>query len=81
MPKHGSKGAVLATLQTDGFPELRLTHEEIAKRSKLPGSAVTGIISGGLQKVTFDRVLRLVEAVGFVPQLKLTKAAYEAANQ
>ena len=24
MPKHGSKGAVLATQQTDGFPELRL---------------------------------------------------------
>jgi predicted XRE-type DNA-binding protein len=52
-----------------------LTHAEIAKKSKLPRSAVTGIISGSLQKVTIDRILKLVEAVGLVPQVKLTRAA------
>ena len=52
-----------------------LTHEEIAKRSKLPRNAVNGIISGSLQKVTIDCVLRLVEAIGLVPQLKLINAA------
>ncbi len=52
-----------------------LTHAELAKRSKLPRSAVTGIISGSLQKVTIDRILKLVDAVGLVPRVKLTKVA------
>lgn len=52
-----------------------LTHTELAKRSKLPRSAVTGIISGSLQKVTIDRILKLVDAVGLVPHVKLTKVA------
>jgi predicted transcriptional regulator len=52
-----------------------LTHAELAKKSKLPRSAVTGILSGSLQKVTLDRILRLVEAVGLVPELKLRKIA------
>jgi hypothetical protein len=52
-----------------------ITHAELARKSKLPRSAVTGIISGSLQKVTIDRILRLVEAVGLVPQVKLTRVA------
>ena len=55
--------------------KFRLTHVEIAKRAKLPRSAVTGILSGGLQKVTIDRVLRLVEAVGLVAEVKVKKSA------
>jgi predicted XRE-type DNA-binding protein len=39
-----------------------LTQADLADRSGLPRSAVTGILSGRLQKVTIDRVLRLVEA-------------------
>jgi predicted transcriptional regulator len=53
----------------------RLTHAELAKKSKLPRSAVTGILSGSLQKVTLDRILKLVEAVGLVPEVKLHKIA------
>ncbi len=53
----------------------KLTHAELARRSKLPRSAVTGILSGSLQRVTLDRILRLVEAVGFVPEIKLKKVA------
>jgi predicted XRE-type DNA-binding protein len=52
-----------------------LTHAELAKRSGLPRSAVTGILSGSLQKVTIDRVLRLVEAVRLVAEVQLKKAA------
>jgi len=48
-----------------------LTHAEVAKRSGLPRSAVTGILSGSLQKVTIDRVLKLVEAVGLVAEVKV----------
>ena len=47
-----------------------LTHQELAKRSSLPRSAVTGILSGSLQKVTIDRVLRLVEAAGLEAELR-----------
>lgn len=52
-----------------------LTHAEIAKRANLPRSAVTGILSGSLQKVTIDRVLRLVEAVGLYAEVKTKKIA------
>jgi predicted DNA-binding protein (UPF0251 family) len=42
-----------------------LTHAELAAHSGVSRSAVTGILSGSLQKVTIDRVLlRLVEAAG-----------------
>jgi predicted XRE-type DNA-binding protein len=52
-----------------------LTHAELAKRSGLSRSAVTGILSGSLQKVTIDRVLRLVEAAGLEAQVKVRRAA------
>ena len=52
-----------------------MTHSELAKKSKVPRSAVTGIISGSLQKVTIDRILKLVDAVGLIPHVKLTKVA------
>jgi predicted XRE-type DNA-binding protein len=53
----------------------RLTHAELAKRSGLSRSNVTGILSGSLQKVTVDRLLRLVEAAGLVAEIKVRKAA------
>jgi len=48
-----------------------LTHAQIAKASGLPRSAVTGILSGSLQRVTLDRILRLVEAVGLTAQIRV----------
>ena len=44
-----------------------LTHVELAERSGLPRSAVTGILSGSLREITIDRVLRLLEAPGSKP--------------
>lgn len=52
-----------------------LTHAQLAKLSGLPRSAVTGILSGSLQKVTIDRVLRLVEAVGLEAEVRVRRAA------
>jgi predicted XRE-type DNA-binding protein len=52
-----------------------LTHAEVAKRSGLPRSAVTGILSGSLQKVTLDRILKLIEAVGLTVETRVKKAA------
>jgi predicted XRE-type DNA-binding protein len=55
--------------------EQELTHAEISKRSGLPRSAVTGILSGSLQKITIDRVLKLLEAVGLTIETRIKKAA------
>jgi predicted XRE-type DNA-binding protein len=52
-----------------------LTHAELAARSGLPRSAVTGILSGSLQKITIDRVLRLVEAAGLEADIRVRGAA------
>ena len=52
-----------------------LTHTEVAERSGLPRTAVTGILSGSLQKVTIDRVLRLLEAVGLEASVRVRRAA------
>jgi len=52
-----------------------LTHAELAARSGLPRSAVTGILSGSLQKVTIDRVLRLLEAAGLEAKIRVSRAA------
>ena len=53
----------------------KLTHAELATRSGLPRTAVTGILSGSLQKITIDRVLRLVEAAGLEAEIKVRPAA------
>ncbi len=58
--------AVLKTSQREG-----LTHAELAKRSGLPRTAVTGILSGNLQKITIDRVLKLVEAANLVAEVRV----------
>ena len=39
------------------------------------GDSVTGILSGSLQKVTIDRVLRLVDAAGLEANIRVRRAA------
>ncbi len=53
----------------------KLTHAEIAARSGIPRSAVTGILSGSLQKVSIERVLRLVDAVELTAEIRVKEAA------
>ncbi len=52
-----------------------VTHAELARRSGLPRSAITGILSGSLQKVTIDRLLRLVTAAGLEADIRVRRAA------
>ena len=52
-----------------------LTHSELSVRSQIPRSAVTGILSGSLQKVSIDRVLRLLEAVHLTADIRIKEAA------
>ena len=67
--------AQLIAAVTKEVDRRRLTHIELATRSGLPRSAVTGILSGSLQRVTIDRVLRLVEAAGLEAEVRVTRAA------
>ena len=67
--------AQLITAVSREVDRQRLTHAELARRSGLPRSAVTGILSGSLQKVTIDRVLRLLDAVGLEAEIKVRRAA------
>jgi predicted XRE-type DNA-binding protein len=77
-PARGLEAVIKAQLITavlKAAAKSGLTHAELAKRSGLPRSAVTGILSGSLQKVTIDRVLRLVDAAGLVAEVKVRPAA------
>lgn len=50
-----------------------LTHQQLAEGSGLPRSAVTGIFSGSLTKVTIDRLVRLADAAGLAVEVKIRK--------
>lgn len=67
--------ARLITAVLNAIKKQGLTHTEIAARAGLPRSAVTGIISGSLQKVTIDRILKLVEAVHLIVEVRVKTAA------
>ena len=77
-PSRGMEAVLKAQLITAVLREMKrqhLTHVQMAEKSGLPRSAVTGILSGSLQKITIDRILRLVEAVNLTTEIKLKKAA------
>jgi predicted XRE-type DNA-binding protein len=67
--------AELIAAVAKSIDRLGMTHAEVAERAGLPRSAVTGILSGSLQRVTIDRVLRLVEAVGLAAEVRVKPAA------
>lgn len=60
--------AVLRATKRDGT-----THAAFAESSGVRRSAVTGILSGSSQRVTLDRVLRLVEAAGLTAEVKVRR--------
>jgi predicted XRE-type DNA-binding protein len=77
-PARGMEAVIKAQLITavlEAIQKKQITHMELAKRAKLPRSAVTGILSGSLQKVTIDRVLRLIEAAGLIAEVRVKKSA------
>lgn len=53
----------------------KLTHQELSDMSGISRSAITGIVSGSLQKVTLDRLLRLIWALGLRIEMKVKSAA------
>jgi predicted XRE-type DNA-binding protein len=53
----------------------QITHEEVSKNTGIPRTAITGILSGSLQKVTIDRLLRILESLNLKAEIKVKKAA------
>lgn len=51
-----------------------LTHQELSNLSGVPRSAITGIINGSLQKVTIDRLVRILFSLGYTVEMKLKAA-------
>ncbi len=52
-----------------------LTHKEVSELSGVPRSAITGIINGSLQKVSLDRLVRILASLGKKVEVKVKKAA------
>ena len=52
-----------------------LTHQDLADLSGVPRSTITGIISGSLQRVTIDRLVRILNSLGKTANFKLKDAA------
>ena len=77
IPKSRSLEAIIKAQLIEGITKeldkSKMTHSELSARSKIARSAVTGILSGSMQKVTLDRLLKLVEAVGLVAEVRLRK--------
>ncbi|MCY4643883.1 MAG: XRE family transcriptional regulator [Bacteriovoracales bacterium] len=53
----------------------RLTHQEVSDLSGVPRSAVTGIVNGSLQRVSIERLIRIITALGKAIELKIKSAA------
>jgi predicted XRE-type DNA-binding protein len=52
-----------------------ITHAELSKMSGVPRTAVTGILSGSLQKVTIDRILKMLSALNLEVDVRVKKIA------
>jgi predicted XRE-type DNA-binding protein len=63
--------AQLITALVREVAKRKITHAALAKEAGVPRSAVTGILSGSLQKVTIDRVIRLLEAANLPVQVRV----------
>lgn len=64
------------TKEIKKFIELnQLTHQDLADLSGVPRSAITGIINGSLQKITLDRLLRILFSLGLKIEMKIKTAA------
>lgn len=59
----------------NALSDKNMTHQELADLSGVPRSAITGILSGSLQRVSIDRLLRLISALGKEVEFKFIDAA------
>ena len=77
-PKLGELAVLKAelTLEIQNIIQKKgLTHKEVSELSGVPRSSVTGILNGSLQKVTLDRLIRILISLGKSLSIKIKDAA------
>tara|TARA_Y100001936_G_C16078019_1_gene675458 strand:+ start:1396 stop:1686 length:291 start_codon:yes stop_codon:yes gene_type:complete len=77
-PKIGELAVLKAelTLEIQNIIQKKgLTHKEVSELSGVPRSSVTGILNGSLQKVTLDRLIRILISLGKSLSIKIKDAA------
>lgn len=76
-PKIGELAVLKAelTLEIQNIIQKKgLTHKEVSELSGVPRSSVTGILNGSLQKVTLDRLIRILISLGKSLSIKIKDA-------
>jgi predicted XRE-type DNA-binding protein len=53
----------------------KLTHKEVSELSGVSRSTVTGVVNGSLQRVTIDRLIRVLSSLGKKVELKYKNVA------
>lgn len=77
-PERGDIAEMKARLTVEiakAVKKQELTHLEVSELSGVPRSAITGIINGSLQKVSIERLVRVLGVLGKKVELKIRKAA------
>ena len=75
-PKLGELAVLKAELTLENIIQKKdLTHKEVSELSGVPRSSVTGILNGSLQKVTLDRLIRILISLGKSLSIKIKDAA------
>lgn len=77
-PKIGELAVLKAelTLEIQNIIQKKgLTHKEVSELSGVPRSSVTGILNGSLQKVTLDRLIRILISLGKSLSIKIKDPA------
>lgn len=77
-PRRVAEAEVKASLTKAIIREVakqNLTHQEVAELAAVSRTTVTGIINGSLQKVSIDRLLRVISAIGLSVHVTVKKSA------
>lgn len=53
----------------------KITHQEVAELSGVGRTVITGIVNASIQRITIDRLLRVLVSLGIKPEIKYKKAA------
>lgn len=53
----------------------KLTHQEVADLSGVGRTVVTGIVNCSIQRVTLDRLVKVLVSLGISPEIKFKKVA------
>ena len=76
--KYGELAELKAKLTKEIIKAIRkqeLTHLEVSELSDVPRSAITGIVNGSLQRITVDRLIRILSSLGKSISFKVKNVA------